>query len=129
MRLPVARSTTRREPGRILEATSPSIFDWVRSIESGPMSPHSRSSAQRPERTIGRVSVTSRLSSSGGPYLPVSLRIRSASLKPSLRTSGSIVSVSKKMPWPVPWLCRKAPATERISQKLCALRFLNRHEP
>ena len=78
---------------------------------------------------MGRVSVTSRLSSSGGPYWPVALRSRSASAKPSFRTRGSIVSVSKKMPWPVPWLWRKAPANERISQKLCALRFLNRHEP
>ena len=49
------------------------IFEVLSSIDSGPMSPQSSISAQRPVVTSARVSPMSWLSSSGGPYLPVAL--------------------------------------------------------
>ena len=56
--------------------TAPSrslTFEVAGSIESGPMSPQSITSAQRPLVTSARVSPMSWFISSGGPYLPVSL--------------------------------------------------------
>ena len=47
----------------------PMTLDCAGSMEIVPTSPQSRFSAQRPEANSGRVSETSRFSSSGGPYL------------------------------------------------------------
>ena len=81
-----------------------------------PTSPQSRLSAQLPETNSGRVSLTSRLSSSGGPYLVDSLRKSSALRKASLSTSGFMSLVSKKVPWLVPldWIIE--PATSVTNQ-------------
>ena len=86
------------------------------SIEIVPTSPQSRLSAQRPEANSGRVSVTSRLSSSGGPYLVDSGRKSSALRKASLLTSGVMSSVLKNVPWLVPFDWVIEPTTSVTNQ-------------
>ncbi len=80
----------------------PMTLDCSGSIEIVPTSPQSRLSAHRPEANSGRVSETSRFSSSGGPYLVDSCRKSSALRKASLSTSGVMSAVLKKVPWLVP---------------------------
>src|SRR5918994_7483277 len=69
---PVSRSSTWLEPGRITAPTLSWTLEVAGSIASVPMSPQSSDSAQRPLVNRPRVSPTSRLISSGGPYLVVS---------------------------------------------------------
>ena len=94
----------------------PITFDWFGSIEMVPTSPQSRLSAQRPEAKSGRVSETSRLSSSGGPYLVDSARKSSALRKASLSTSGVMSAVLKKVPWLVPFDWVIEPTTSVTNQ-------------
>src|SRR3954451_13690097 len=82
--LPVIESSTSLEPGMIAAPHLPWTLDCLGSIEMVPTSPQSRLSAQRPDANRGRVSETSRLSSSGGPYLVDSERKSSALRKASL---------------------------------------------
>src|SRR5207248_8380023 len=71
--LPVARSSIFLEPGRITAPTLSWTLEVFGSMASVPLSPQSRERVHRPEVKRPRVSPTSRLSSSGGAYLPVSL--------------------------------------------------------
>ena len=100
--LPVSQFSTSFEPGMIAAPHLPITLDCLGSIEIVPTSPQSRFSAQRPEANSGRVSETSRLSSSGGPYLVESCRKSSALRKASLLTSGVMSLVLKNVPWLVP---------------------------
>src|SRR3984885_13310959 len=100
--LPVDQFNTSFEPGGMTEPVLSITFDAFGSIASTPTSPQSRLSAHLPETNSGRVSLTSILSSSGGPYLPDSFRKSSALRKASLSTSGFMSFVSKNVPWLVP---------------------------
>src|SRR4029078_3277675 len=86
--LPESQFSTSFEPGMIAAPHLPITLDCLGSIEIVPTSPHSRFRAHRPAAKSGRVSLTSRLSSSGGPYLVDSDRTSSALLKASLSTKG-----------------------------------------
>src|SRR3954466_8179538 len=93
--LPVFQSSTSFEPGIIAAPHLPITLDCLGSIEIVPTSPQSRFSAQRPDANSGRVSLTSRFSSSGGPYLVDSERKSSALRKASLLTRGVMSLVLK----------------------------------
>src|SRR5690242_19663252 len=67
--LPVSQFRTCLEPGMISAPHLPITFEVPGSTEIVPTSPQSRLMAQRPEANSGRVSLTSMLSSLGGPYL------------------------------------------------------------
>src|SRR5918992_4948489 len=95
--LPVSQFRTSLDPGMIAAPHLPITLDWAGSIEIVPTSPQSRFSAQRPEAKSGLVSLTSRFSSSGGPYLVDSDRKSSALRKASLLTSGVMSLVLKKV--------------------------------
>src|SRR5579859_7293447 len=114
--LPVAQFNTSFEPGVITDPVLSITFEAFGSIASTPTSPQSRLSAHLPETNSGRVSLTSMLSSSGGPYLPDSLRKSSALRNASLSTSGFMSLVSKKVPWLVPFDCTIDPTTSVTNQ-------------
>src|SRR5579871_1137741 len=101
--LPVDQFTTSLEPGVSAAPVLSMTFDVLGSIARTPTSPQSRLRAHLPDTNRGRVSLTSMLSSSGGPYLPDSLRKSSAFRKPSLSISGFMSFVSKNVPWLVPF--------------------------
>src|SRR5690242_1624967 len=63
------RSYTCFEPGRMMAPTLSMTLDCDLSVASGPMSPQSSDSAQRPVTNRPRESPTSLLSWSGGPSL------------------------------------------------------------
>src|SRR5215468_951382 len=86
--LPVVQFSTSLEPGVITDQVLSITFELFGSIASTPTSPQSRLSAHLPETNNGRVSLTSILSSPGGPYLPDSFRKSSALRKASLSISG-----------------------------------------
>src|SRR5438445_4271106 len=71
--LPVFRSRTCFEPGRITAPTLSCTFEVAGSIARVPMSPQSADSAHRPEVKRPRVSPTSRLRRSGGPSATIDL--------------------------------------------------------
>src|SRR5580698_6526718 len=100
--LPVAQFSTSFEPGVITDPVLSITLEIFGSIAITPTSPQSRLSAHLPETNSGRVSLTSRLSSSGGPYLPDSLRNFSAARNASLSMSGLMSFVSKNAPSLVP---------------------------
>src|SRR5262245_18197460 len=114
--LPVSQLSTSFEPGMIAAPHLPMTLDCLGSIEIVPTSPQSRLRAQRPDAKSGRVSLTSRLSSSGGPYCVDSLRKSSALRKASLSTSGVMSLVLKKVPWLVPFDCVIEPTTSVTNQ-------------
>src|SRR2546428_1735863 len=64
--LPVFRSSTCFEPGRITAPTLSCTFEVAGSIARVPMSPQSADNAQRPEVKRPRVSPTSRMRWTGG---------------------------------------------------------------
>src|SRR5215471_2429650 len=72
-RAPVERSSTRFEPGRITAPTLSWTVDCVLSTASGPMSPQSMESAQRPDTNRPRESPTSLFNWSGGPSFEICL--------------------------------------------------------
>ena len=114
--LPVPQFSTCLAPGVIAAPVLSITFEVLGSIASTPTSPQSRFRAHRPDTNSGRVSLTSMLVSSGGPYLPDSLRNSSALRNASLSTSGFMSFGSKKVPWPVPWDWVIEPTTSVTNQ-------------
>src|SRR6202046_5122142 len=100
--LPVAQFSTSFEPGVMTEPVLSITLEDLGAIARTPTSPQSRLSAHLPDTNSGRVSLTSRLSSSGGPYLPDSFRKSSALRNASLSIRGFMSFVSKNVPWLVP---------------------------
>jgi hypothetical protein len=94
----------------------PCTLDCAGSMEIVPTSPQSRFSAQRPEANSGRVSLTSRFSSSSGPYFVDSLRKSSALRNGRVVDQRSHVVVLKNAPWLVPLDCTMEPTTSVTNQ-------------
>ena len=101
--LPVLQSRTSFAPGVTVAPVLSMTLDVLGSMASTPTSPQSRFRAHLPETNSGRVSLTSMLSSSGGPYLPDSFRNSSDLRNASLSTRGFMSFVSKNAPSLVPF--------------------------
>src|ERR1700730_16671925 len=113
---PVDQFSTSFEPGVTTDPVLSITLEVFGSIASTPTSPQSRLSAHLPETNSGRVSLTSMLSSSGGPYLPDSLRKSSVLRTASLSIRGLMSFVSKNVPWPVPFDCTIEPVMSVTNQ-------------